>query len=136
VLGLVLCAILAALPGCTKQGADILRVSGTITRGGQPVPDLMVHFVPGAGRPSWGQTDREGHYELHYVGKRMGALPGAHRVYVTLRQAAGSPDVLAGQAAPLSVDQKAIIAQYGTRQISPLTAQVDRDGQVIDFQLD
>ncbi len=133
---LLLCALLACLPGCSKRGPQVFRVSGTVTRGGKPVPGLMIHFVPSNGRPSWGQTDRDGHYELHYVARQMGAASGAHWVSITLRPSAGSPDLLPGQPAPLSADQQAIVRRYGSPETSPLTAQVDREGQVIDFALD
>jgi hypothetical protein len=129
---LILCAALTALPGCSERGAKLDRVSGTVTRGGQPVPEAIVHFVPGAGRPSWGQTDRTGHYELRYVAKRMGAVPGIHRVFVTFREKVASAETPSAQ----SAEQQAIVQKYGTRELSPLTANVERDGQVINFELD
>ncbi len=96
------------------------------------MPDLMVHFVPNGGRPSWGQTDAAGHYELHYTLKQPGAVAGKHRVFVTPRQ----PPVLTGPVAPLSAEEEAVAQRYGSLESSPLTASVDRDGQTVDFALD
>jgi hypothetical protein len=135
-LWLLLCVWTVGLLGCSKQGPDIFQVSGKITRGGQPVADLIVHFVPAQGRPSWGQTDNEGHYELHYVAKRMGAVTGAHRVFVTKRENPDAAGLLPGQSAPLSAVQRAIFSRYGTLEASPLTSKVEHDRQVIDFALD
>lgn len=96
------------------------------------MPEAIVHFVPGAGRPSWGQTDRQGHYELRYVAKRMGAVPGMHRVFFTFREKAVPAEAQSAE----SIEQQAIVQKYGTLEISQLTAQVERDGQVIDFELE
>ena len=124
--------VLAGLAGCSKSGPAVYRVSGTITRHGQGVPNLMVHFVPVNGRPSWGQTDEAGRYELHYVGKQMGAAAGAHRVFVTLKR----PPVLSSPPPPLSPDEMAIQQGYSSLEVSPLKTEVDRDGQTLDFALD
>ena len=124
--------LVAALAGCSKSGLPVYRVSGTITRHGQGVPNLMVHFIPINGRPSWGQTDAAGHYELHYVGKEFGAAAGAHRVFVTLKR----PPVLTGTPPALSADEMAIQQGYSSLEVSPLKAEVDRDGQTLDFALD
>src|SRR5437588_12261353 len=77
----LLCS-LGFVPGCGPSGPQIMRVSGTVTRGGKPVEKLVVNFWPDHGRPSWGLTDREGRYTLHYDRDRDGAVPGLHKVWV------------------------------------------------------
>jgi hypothetical protein len=54
---------LLASAGCGDPDApEIARVTGTVTRGGKPVPNLVVNFMPAEGRPSWGITDDRGRY--------------------------------------------------------------------------
>ena len=38
-----------ALAGC-DAGPHVVRVKGTVTRQGKPVPNVTVHFVPESGR--------------------------------------------------------------------------------------
>ncbi|HEX4613250.1 MAG TPA: hypothetical protein VH092_34000, partial [Urbifossiella sp.] len=47
----------ALLLGCGSDGPKIVKVSGTVTRNGAPVPGVAVSFTPANGRPSWGMAD-------------------------------------------------------------------------------
>src|SRR5688572_11184430 len=82
--------LLAACAGCGSDAPEIVRVSGTVTRGGKPVPGLIVHFQPEGGRPSWGQTDAQGHYDLDYDPDHRGAKVGKHKVFFELGSAGAS----------------------------------------------
>ena len=52
-------SLLLALAGC-KNGdlPPIAKVKGTVTYKGKPVPNMMVNFMPTAGRPSWVRPTR------------------------------------------------------------------------------
>ena len=80
----LLLLVLAA--GCSKapDGPKPVPVTGTITRNGQPLPEVDVMFVPESGQPSVGKTDSGGHFQLEYTADRTGAVPGKHRVVITL----------------------------------------------------
>ena len=68
--------------GCSDS-VELVYVEGTVTLDSQPVPDAEVTFQPQDGRPSSATTDSEGHYVLHYLPERAGALPGTHRVVIS-----------------------------------------------------
>lgn len=118
----------ALICGCSKSGPQIVRVSGTVTHGGQPVDRLEVVFDPDNGRPSVGRTDADGHYVLDYNRERKGALVGMHKVWVKYVQR--SP-VDEGNA-----EINAILQKYGDRRTTPLTVEVKEEGQEIPLELD
>ena len=123
-----LAIVIALVCGCSKSGPQIFRVSGTVTRGGQPVDRLEVVFDTDEGRPSVGRTDADGHYVLDYNRQRKGALVGTHKVWVRYVQRNPVDD---GNAEINSILQK-----YGDRRTTPLTVEVKEDGQVIPLELD
>jgi hypothetical protein len=75
--------LLLFLAGC---GSDIElgKVSGTVTKGGKPQPNLFVNFSPGEGRRgSQGYTDDNGQYSLRYTADKVGAVLGSQHVTIT-----------------------------------------------------
>src|SRR3954447_15048027 len=82
VVGLYGLPLWLACAGCRNSDLpEIARVTGTVTYKGKPVPNMMVNFMPTAGRPSWGKTDAEGRYEMNYDADNMGVMTGHHKVY-------------------------------------------------------
>jgi hypothetical protein len=130
--------IAAAVLGCGQEGPKIVNVSGRATRGGRPVKDLKVTFMPESGRPSWGYTDPDGRYTLHYTRGRDGACVGKHRVFVKYDPRPSDPDEqeewLAG-GLKIPPDMKAIDKKYGDPETTPLEFDIQED-QVIDLKLD
>ena len=81
--GVLACAGLLLLSGCGGKGVKLGEVSGQVTFNGEPLPKAVVAFEPlGGGRPSIGQTDDQGRYELIYLRDIRGALVGKHRVKI------------------------------------------------------
>lgn len=73
------------IAGC--GGSDrptVIPVTGTVTRGGQPLTGAAVMFLPEQGAPSSGQTDASGQFTLVFNDGRPGAVPGKHQVLITL----------------------------------------------------
>ena len=68
------------LAGCGDSGPKIVPVTGTLKYKGQPVTNATLWFQPETGRPSWGQTDEQGHFTLNYDRGHEGAVPGKHKV--------------------------------------------------------
>jgi hypothetical protein len=78
-------AATVALAGCGSVGdaPETGEVSGYVKLDGQPLPGAFVVFQPQEGRPSNGQTNEEGFYELTYSRDLSGAKVGPHLVRIT-----------------------------------------------------
>src|SRR5438067_1094467 len=128
----------------------VVPVSGTVTRNGQPVPGLVVSFVPEAATQtgvSTGETDDHGRYDLTVVKTgRSGAVVGTHKVWVsrprepyvepgekdeTKKQRAKA----AAAAAKAPAELADILKKYGNLDKSPLSVEV-KGGEPIDLKLD
>ncbi len=83
---LVRCCLLAVvitLLGCGGGDRPELGVvTGTVTLNGEPLKNVEISFIPETGRPSYGKTDIEGHYDLDYIRDIKGAKIGKHTVHV------------------------------------------------------
>jgi hypothetical protein len=133
----LLCLSLLVL-GCGSEGPHVVKVTGTVTRGGKPVERLVVNFWPQKGRPSWGVTDKEGHYTLNYERNRDGAVVGPHKVWVEIRPSSPKEEAdLRNGRIKLHPETNAILQKYG-KDSTPLqkVAVKDEDPQVIDLKLD
>jgi hypothetical protein len=131
-----LAVVAALLVGCS-DAPDIARVTGHVTRNGQPVAGATLNFMPENGRPSWAVTDAEGKYELHYSKEYEGALVGKHKVFVVFRPAdpKEEAEIMAGRL-KRPADQDAIMAKYGKWDTTPLEVEIKESGQVVDLKLD
>jgi hypothetical protein len=136
--GMLLVLVMPAFfAGCEPGGPQVMKVSGTVTRAGNPVAKLVVNFWPENGRPSWGLTDAEGHYTLHYDKNRDGAVTGKHKVWVQVKPASPREEAdFANGLATLQPQLNSIIEKYGNQKTSPLTVEVKENNQVIDLPLD
>src|SRR5262249_37371768 len=112
----------------------VVKVSGNVTRGGKPVDRLVVHFLPDKGRPSWGVTDKDGHYSLNYERGRDGALVGTHTVWVQVKPF--TPKEESALAAGELKIHTEILRKYGNRETTPLRVEVKGDDQPINLTLD
>lgn len=129
-------APLLALTGCTDDAPPIGKVSGTVTHQGKPVPNLTINFMPTAGRPSWGMTDSDGRYTLHWDEDHDGAEVGPHMVSVAFVPGSQSSETGRAKTPPATPqEQKAITSKYGIDN-TPLTKEVKPGSQTIDLQLD
>jgi hypothetical protein len=83
------CCALAA--GCS--GPTLVPVRGTLTKGDQPVADVMIQFAPEEAGPeakvAYGHTDASGGFVLKTLPHGDGAAPGTYRV--TLQPGDGTP---------------------------------------------
>lgn len=78
-----LLACLISVAGCSRgDQPDLGLVKGRLTLNGEPLPNVEVAFQPENGRPSYGETDEDGYYELTYIRDTKGAKVGTHRVLV------------------------------------------------------
>ncbi len=100
----------AGLAGCgAKNEPKYVKVSGTVTMDGKPLPDAVVMFAPKStskesqnpGKSSSGYTDANGRYTLKISneGTKEGAVVGVHIVRINMKGVemvidpqTGSPD--------------------------------------------
>jgi hypothetical protein len=145
VAALVTLPALFAVVGCGK-GSDypeMARVSGTVTYKGKPVPNMMVNFMPTAGRPSWGKTDAEGKYEMVYDSDYKGAKMGHHKVYITPPASTidggtskASKKALAAAANLTQEEMLDIRSKYGAEDVTKYEVDVKKDPEVINIKLE
>src|SRR4051812_28296289 len=130
--------------GCGRGDLpEIARVTGTVTYKGKPVPNMMVNFMPTAGRPSWGKTDAEGKYEMILDSDYKGAYIGHHKVYIT--PPASTIDGGTSKASKLALAKAANLTQeemldirskYGAEEVTKYEVDVKKDPEVIDIKLE
>jgi hypothetical protein len=81
-MGFAVVSFVAFCPGCGGGGARPVPVSGRVTVDGQPVPNVVVHFLAvGDKHVGTGKTAADGSYSLD-----NGALPGVNKVYFSVVQ--------------------------------------------------
>ncbi|OWK45003.1 hypothetical protein [Fimbriiglobus ruber] len=121
--------------GC-DSGLKLHRVSGKVTYKGKPVPNVIVHFVPGDGHESTGATDESGAYKLRFDRDNEGAIGGKHRVYFQFRSHNPQEDMdfRAGKL-KLPPETAVAVGKYGDKE-SKLSFDVTQGSQVIDIALD
>lgn len=131
--------LLCPFVGCGTDAPELVPVSGTVTRSGQPVPNAVVTFQPTKGRNSIGYTDEEGHYTLQFTRELDGACVGKHRVMITFEGRPQTPEaeqaVVLGLPLPKHPEQTAISKKYGPEK-STLEVEVNASTPVIDLKLD
>jgi hypothetical protein len=85
-LGSAFLMLAVALAGCGgTKGTPLSSVKGKVVQqGGQPLAGAIVMFMPAQGAPSSGKTDEKGSFELRFNDGRPGAVPGKHRVVISV----------------------------------------------------
>jgi hypothetical protein len=144
VAALVTLPVLFTVVGCGKGDyPEMAKVSGTVTYKGKPVPNMMVNFMPTAGRPSWGKTDGTGRYEMIYDEDYKGVKMGHHKVYITPPASTidggtskASKKALAVAANLTQEEMLDIRSKYGSEEVTKYQVDVKKDPEVIDIKLE
>jgi hypothetical protein len=133
--GLLAAVLLAA--GCSDDGPKVVKVSGTLTYRGDPVPNAAIHFVPEHGRPSWAITDAQGRFKVNYDADQDGAVVGKHKVYIEYRPTAQADVevVMQGGRPKLAKEQAELFDKYGPER-SPLTLDIKKSTSDLKLELD
>lgn len=126
---MLLFSVLAA--GC--GGEKLVRVSGTATRHGKPVPNLVINFTPEKGLRSYALTDQEGKFNMIYTNGQEGVIIGTHKVWVQLQTTGSKEDKehqrrLAKQQNDPEIAQ--ILRKYGKADTTPLTVEAKEDREL------
>jgi hypothetical protein len=126
-------ALVTSLVACNSNHPRIVPVSGKLTRNGQPVANLEVHFVPEMGPASSGMSDAEGRFTLAYAPEEPGAAVGKNTVFVTFNPP-DNPTGDRGFASPSNLNQ--ILAKYGSKEISTLQVEIVKEVNDLELKLD
>jgi hypothetical protein len=152
---LLLTACIWSGSGCSGgKNEKVVRVNGTVTHNGQPVPGIVVSFVPVTATEtgvSTGTTDDNGQYSLK-VAKTgsSGAVVGTHKIWVSRprepfvnpqdKEEVAKQKKLKKNANPADTkppaDLTEILKKYGNLDKSTLTKEVKDGGEPIDLKLD
>jgi hypothetical protein len=126
-------ASLLLLAGCSR-GVKLADINGTLNYKGKPVPNAFVDFTPegGKGRPSWGQTDEQGHFTLSFDPQREGALVGKHKVSLRMKPstAAEQEAIMKGQAPPMSKERAELFDKYSIQKSNKMIEIKDGDKEL------
>jgi hypothetical protein len=145
VAALVTLPILVTLAGCGKGDyPEMARVTGTVTYKGKPLSNMMVNFMPTAGRPSWGKTDADGKFEMIYDEDYKGVKMGHHKVYFTPPatatiggKASKASQKAIAEVAGLTPEEMADIrSKYGLETTTKLEIDVKKDPDVLELKLE
>src|SRR5690242_11382335 len=113
------------LAGCGASGPKVVRVSGTLMRKNQPLPNVELMFHPAYGRPSHGTTDAAGKFSLNYTREEDGAVLGKHKVTLRARQYANPAEEFAGKSS-VPADILALTEKYGDKDKTPLEIEITK----------
>jgi hypothetical protein len=80
-LGIIL-ALAAMAGGCGDGHPKRVRVAGTLTIDGKPIPNAELRLIPTQGRPALATTDPSGGFKLGTFKPGDGAVPGTYKVTV------------------------------------------------------
>lgn len=119
---------LMLLTGCGGEtGPQLVSAKGRVTRGGQPLGNVVLQLIPESGPASAAQTNAAGEFTLYGPGGKEGSLPGKFKVTVAcpFNPAGGSSASGTAEAAtpPCNLPQK-----YSVPDTTDLTLEIPADG--------
>jgi hypothetical protein len=134
--------------GCGPGHPETATVTGKVTFRGETVPAGKIMFYPQTGRAAVGTIEADGTYVLTTFNPGDGAVLGKHQVTITASKVTGGPpqpktfkdELKLAQKKPAGAATSPKIVwlvpkQYSQRNTSPLTAEVKRGVNTIDFPL-
>lgn len=134
----LLCVL--ALHGCGEgtpdDQPDLGTVTGKVTMDDKPLEKATVTFEPvEGGRPSTGETDADGMYELQYSPSANGAKIGKHRVRVstatTVSDDSGN-DVNVAETVPDKYNKKTELEKEVKAGSNEIDLPLDSNGAITD----
>lgn len=129
VSGLVVPSLALLAAGCSGSAgtAPTAVAAGSVMLGGQPIADVNVTFTPNAGRSATGRTDAAGRFTLSTFAEGDGAVPGSHRVTLSL-PAADVPMPGTPEAAAYRPPKPPFPARYGSLESTDLVVEIPAGG--------
>ena len=117
--------------GCGGDRVKTYPVTGKVTYKGKAVPNGTVNFVPASGPSATGELQKDGTFTLMTVTAGDGAVAGKHKVVIVAM--ADSKDALPEARSP--TPPPIVPLKFTSLATTPLTADVEAKGNVIDFDL-
>lgn len=129
VAGVVVTSLVVLVAGCSGGvgTAPTAPAAGSISLAGQPIADVNVTFTPTAGRSATGRTDAQGRFALSTFAEGDGAVPGSHRVTLSL-PAADVPMPGTPEAASYKPPTAPFPARYGSLDDTDLVVEIPAGG--------
>jgi hypothetical protein len=73
--------VVVSASGCGQPQSYLGSVTGTVTKDGEPVANMMLEFYPNSGgRPSLAVSDENGRFKALYLENQPGAKVGTHTI--------------------------------------------------------
>lgn len=136
---------MVALAGCGEgeKGQPTLHpVTGKLTRGGQPVANVQIMFVPATreGRGATGITDASGMYKMVSPNAGEGVPAGQYKVVLSQSGASDAATVdmsryTSGKDPAKAESTEAFPKEYGSEQTTPKTVEVKTGPNEINIEL-
>jgi hypothetical protein len=139
---------LLLVPACTGSDRVVGEVEGTVRYNKQPLPGVIVEFLPDSeqgtrGPRSRAVTDEQGHYTLQFDDEDPGAVVGHHRVVVRAgdeqtdrgRKTAGHAAGGRTSPGPRGASLADLLDRYKKATTTPLKREVHAGKQTIDLDL-
>jgi hypothetical protein len=130
------------LSGCGPRAPETASVTGRVTFHGKAVDKGRIVFYPTEGRPATGTIGPDGSFRLTTFSEGDGALLGKHRVTIEAKRLVGATiakTFAEERAQPASISEPRVEwivpEKYAREDTSPLTADVARGGNTINFDL-
>jgi len=129
--------LLAVVPiACGKKRPSTVPVSGQVTIDNYPLANAVITFTPVEGKPSAessARTDEQGRFSLKLkVNNRDGAVPGSHRVRISLFDRGNSTTAGKGQRLPAEYNRNSALTfsvpAAGTREANFNLSMAGRPG--------
>jgi len=133
VVGLAAAIALPTVLGCGRAAgtAETAKVTGTVTYKGSPLEGVSVGFIPqgAGGRPASGTTDASGKFTLSTFKAGDGAVPGTHKVVISVPTDPNNPPPMPGMPGYEAYMKKRVgrfPAKYSSDRSTTLTVTVER----------
>jgi hypothetical protein len=120
--------------GC-DNGPRTVPVQGVVMRGGEPfkAPLVIVFYPESDGRPSRGQTDAEGRFELKFDRTTKGAALGKHKVVIAFRPGGPTDE---GDKEAYQAEREEILEKFGRKDTTTLTVEITHAESDLQLKLD
>jgi hypothetical protein len=133
----ICCLTIAGISGCRPQ-VSLVPAEGILLLDGQPLPDVLVTFMPEAAGPhppirSMGMSDESGRFTVRAETLSPGALAGEHRVIVEDLAILKAPR--ADDGTVISLPDSRFPSFYSDPLKTPLRATVQVTQQPIELHL-
>ena len=126
--------------GCGNKGPSVVPVSGTVTQGGKPVPNLFINFEPESGRPSWAVSDEQGKFVAKYDSNQEGMVTAKHKVWFQWRPRDPKDQMIeqgfATGKSSKTAEVKEILKKYGNRDNPEVSIEIKQATPNLEIKLD